>query len=361
MGDRTQTCGVSVLIGTVSLKLFSNRTRWQLVSGRLPKGAQGVQVLQDEGIKSCSLSLASTLKFNFSHLRELDLSENRDIKDSGVEHLCGFLQSPDCRLETLRVKSCSLSESSCSSLASALKSNPSHLRELDLSANSDIKDSGVEHLCGFLQSPDCQLETLRLSSCSLSESSCSSLASALKSNPSHLRELDLRENSDIKDSGVEHLCGFQQSPDCQLEKLRFNSCKISRSSFSSIKTILKSESSSLKELSLTVDGDPLSDEKDLDRIGKCHLDITFIPLKYENTYYDDEYDEYYEDDDQDEDEDEDNFLNDDDDISNDYNEDDIEDYDEDNDEDNDEDYDEDYDEDNDEDDDEDDDEDYDDF
>ncbi|KAI4894387.1 hypothetical protein NFI96_007161 [Prochilodus magdalenae] len=83
--------------------------------------------------------------------------------------LTKFDPSEECLLRLLPVAiasrkvvlfDCSITEEGYAALASALKSNPSHLRELNLIWNNP-GESGVKMLSDRLEDPHCKLEILQ--------------------------------------------------------------------------------------------------------------------------------------------------------------------------------------------------------
>ncbi|XP_075871592.1 NACHT, LRR and PYD domains-containing protein 12-like isoform X2 [Nelusetta ayraudi] len=156
----------------------------------------------------CS-ALAYMLQMSEEVLEELDLIKYNTTWEGRLRLIPAVR---NCRKAVIRFDE--LPELQCAVVSSALQSSPSHLTLLDLTLTT-LKDPGVKLLCAGLQSLNCRLEVLRLEECSLSKLSCDWLLSALKSNPSHLRLLDLSDNQ-LQDSGVKELSDFLQSPDWRL-------------------------------------------------------------------------------------------------------------------------------------------------
>ncbi|XP_058616007.1 NACHT, LRR and PYD domains-containing protein 12-like isoform X5 [Onychostoma macrolepis] len=193
-------------------------------------------------------ALSSALRSNPSHLTELNLSFNKP-GDSGVKLLSALLENPHCKLKKLCLSGCYITQKGFAALSSALRSNPSHLTELNLSDNTP-GDSGVKLLSALLEDPHCKLKKLRLWDCSIGEEGCAALISALRSNPSHLTELNLSDNKP-GDSGVKLLSDLLEDPHCKLKKLRLYNCSIGEEGCAALISALRSNCSHLTELDLS--------------------------------------------------------------------------------------------------------------
>ncbi|XP_076828045.1 uncharacterized protein LOC143474464 [Brachyhypopomus gauderio] len=208
--------------------------------------------LQILRLSDCSITekgyetLASALKSNHSsHLTDLDLRGN-DPGDSGVKLLTEILEDPNCKLEKLRLLS-PAAEEACDSLTKALRTNALLLRELDLS-KSKPKDLRIEKICALLQDSHFRLQKLTINNCSLGDAGCADLSSALCSNPSHIRELDLSYN-ELHHTGIKKLCPLLENQECKLEKLLLKNCSLGDRSCEALTSALRSNSH-LRELDL---------------------------------------------------------------------------------------------------------------
>ncbi|MCJ8750255.1 hypothetical protein PDJAM_G00260430, partial [Pangasius djambal] len=102
-------------------------------------------------------------------------------------------------------------------LTEVLGTNPLLQKELDLSGKIS-GDSGVKQLSALLKDPLCRTEKLRLSKSGITQSGCTDLISALTSNPSHLTELDLSENT-LGNPGVDKISTLLKNSSYKLQKL----------------------------------------------------------------------------------------------------------------------------------------------
>ncbi|XP_016115374.1 NACHT, LRR and PYD domains-containing protein 12-like [Sinocyclocheilus grahami] len=205
--------------------------------------------LRDCGVtaEGCT-ALSSALRSNSSQLRELNLPGNK-VGDAGVKLISDALKDPRCKLETLRLSDCRVTSKGCAALSSALRSNSSQLRELRLSENY-VGDRGLTLISDALKDPRCELEKLRLRDCGVTDEGCAALSSALRSNPSQLRELSLSGNK-VGDAGVKLISDALKDPRCELEILWLWDCGVTDEGCAALSSALRSNPSQLRELSLS--------------------------------------------------------------------------------------------------------------
>ncbi|XDV19685.1 hypothetical protein PO909_025117 [Leuciscus waleckii] len=150
-------------------------------------------------------------------LRDLIGGRNDHVTQNTADEVLQKLMPVVTATRYARLSDCGVTNESCAALASALRSSLSHLRTLSLYENK-LGDSGVKLFSAGLANPHCKLEGLGLNDCGVTDEGCAALASALRSNPSHLRELHLSENK-LGDAGVKLFSAVLGNPHCKLERL----------------------------------------------------------------------------------------------------------------------------------------------
>ncbi|XP_047383243.1 NACHT, LRR and PYD domains-containing protein 7-like [Sciurus carolinensis] len=144
-----------------------------------------------------------------------------------------------CSLQCLRLGPCTAPAQQWAGLFLALQANHS-LTCLDLS-DSELQDGGAKLLCSGLRHPKCPVQRLSLENCHLTEACCSDLSATLIVGQ-RLTHLCLAKN-DLGDGGVKTLCEGLRYPECRLQVLVLRRCNVTEHGCKQLSKLLQEDCS----------------------------------------------------------------------------------------------------------------------
>ena len=182
---------------------------------------QCLRLVSDE-ITACGVSkLCEVLDCELCpKLTLLDLRFN-GILDEGVKVLCNALFEHNLfTLTQLYLSYCSLTDECIPSLCDLLTDERCNLTVLTLSGNKDVSNEGLRMLCeSALRKEHCKLETLYLSGCSVTDQCIPDLRNALQDEHCVLKELRFSPKR-FTQKGREDLLEIQTYKNCKARGLR---------------------------------------------------------------------------------------------------------------------------------------------
>uniref|UniRef100_A0AAZ1Y380 NACHT domain-containing protein n=1 Tax=Oreochromis aureus TaxID=47969 RepID=A0AAZ1Y380_OREAU len=187
----------------------------------------GINLLEEEETASVQTGVYSVRQFYQSAVDKALKSPNGHL-DLFLRFLLGLsLQTNQTLLQGLLIPKRNISQTNHETvqyIKNKLNENLSPEKSINLfhCLNELNDDSLVKEIQSHLSSGSLSIcETGLGIGCNLTKKSCEALSSVLRSQSSRLRELDM-SNNNIQDSGVELLCVGLESPHCTLQTLRLD-------------------------------------------------------------------------------------------------------------------------------------------
>ncbi|XP_042627725.1 NACHT, LRR and PYD domains-containing protein 12-like isoform X2 [Cyprinus carpio] len=146
------------------------------------------------------------------------------------------------------IKEVKLSSSQWSAVAFVLLTSEKNLDEFRLKEFVGAENK-ADHILQKLVPVIKESRRSNLCKCGVTDEGCAALASVLRSNSSQLRELNLSDN-ELGDSGVMRLSSGLEIPDCKLEILRLSGCGLADEGCAALASALRSNPEHLRELDL---------------------------------------------------------------------------------------------------------------
>ncbi|XP_008064790.1 NACHT, LRR and PYD domains-containing protein 8 [Carlito syrichta] len=173
------------------------------------------------------------------HLRYLEIRLT-EVEHTTVTLLSRALQSPQCQLQCLRLEDCLATSRSWIALVCGLQGN-THLKTLML------RKISLEPFGAYCPSM-AQLERLSMENCNLTQHTCERLATFLRDS-TMLTHLSLAENA-LTDEGAKHIWNTLRDLRCPLQRMVLRECNLTSNCCEDLVSVLQTNKT-LKSLDLS--------------------------------------------------------------------------------------------------------------